>query len=100
WGAKYFAVSTSGSLPSAVRSVPINVVVADNDCEGWGSLCSSGTGNLPLGSGTRSDFQWASATATATLPNTTSTTSWTSFMTSANGPVGFTVTGSYRWVMV
>lgn len=100
WGAKYFAVSASAALPSAVRSVPISVVVADDDCEGIGSLCTSGTGNLSVGSGTVSDGQWATATFTATLPNTTTTTGWTSFISTVNGPVGFTMTGTYRWVMV
>ncbi len=100
WGAKYFAVSTTGALPTAVRSVPISVVVEDDDCEGIGSLCNSGYGDLSVGSGTVSDSQWATASVTANLPNTTTTTAWTSFMTSVSGPVGFTVTGSYRWVMV
>ena len=52
------------------------------------------------GSGTLSDLQWATATVTATLPNTTTTTQWTTFITSVSGPVGFIATGSYRWVMV
>jgi hypothetical protein len=97
---KYFALTTKAALPSAVRSVPINVVVLDDDCEGIGSLCSGGTGDLSVGSGSTSNYQWATATATATLPNTTTTTPWTTFITSANNPVGFIVTGSYRWVMV
>lgn len=97
---KYFPINVSAALPSAVRSVPIHVIVNDDDCEGIGSLCNSGTGDLSTGSGTRSDQQWATATVTATLPNTTTTTTWTTFISSAKNPVGFIVTGSYRWVMV
>jgi hypothetical protein len=100
WGAKYFALTNTVALPSAVRSVPIHVIVADDDCEGIGTLCSSGGGDLTVGSGTVSDTQWATASVTANLPNTTTTTAWTSFVTTVNNPVGFTVTGSYRWVMV
>jgi hypothetical protein len=100
WGAKYFPLTTDAALPSAVRNVPISVVVSDDDCEGIGSLCTSGGGDLTLGSGTVSDHQWATATVTASLPNTTATTGWTSFLQTVNSPVGFTVTGSYRWVMV
>jgi hypothetical protein len=100
WGPKYFAVSASAALPTAVRSVPISVVVSDDDCEGIGSLCTSGVGDLAVGSGTQSDAQWATATVTAKLPNTTTTTPWTTFLTTVNGPVGFSVTGMYRWVMV
>jgi hypothetical protein len=100
WGPKYFPVTTAAALPTAVRSVPINVVVSDDDCEGIGTLCSSGGGDLTVGSGTVSDLQWATASVTATLPNTTTTTAWTPFLTTVNNPVGFTVTGSYRWVMV
>jgi hypothetical protein len=96
----YFPLTTSAALPSAVRSVPIHVVVSDDDCEGVGSLCNSGLGDLSVGSGSTSDLQWATATLTATLPNTTTTTTWTSFISSAKSPVGFIVTGSYRWVMV
>lgn len=99
-GAKYFPLTTTAALPTAVRSVPIHVVVADDDCEGIGSLCNSGTGDLSVGSGSTSDAQWATATVTATLPNTTTTTLWTPFISTVNNPVGFTVTGSYRWVMV
>lgn len=97
---KYFPINVTAALPSAVRSVPINVIVSDDDCEGIGSLCNSGIGDLSTGSGTLSDQQWATATYTATLPNTTTTTTWTNFISSAKNPVGFIVTGSYRWVMV
>ncbi|MFN7149924.1 MAG: hypothetical protein ACK4V6_10635, partial [Microthrixaceae bacterium] len=99
-GSKYFPLTTSAALPSAVRTVPIHVVVSDDDCEGIGSLCTGGLGDLSVGSGSNSDAQWATATFTATLPNTTTTTQWNSFISSANSPVGFIVTGSYRWVMV
>ena len=97
---KYFPLSTTGALPTAVRTVPIRVILADDDCEGIGTLCSSGGGDLVPGSGTLSDLQWATATVTATLPNTTTTTQWTTFITSVNSPIGFIATGSYRWVMV
>lgn len=100
FGAKYFSLTTTAALPTAVRSVPIHVVVVDDDCEGIGSLCDSGLGDLSVGSGSNSDTQWATATVTATLPNTTTTTLWTPFISTVNNPVGFTVTGSYRWVMV
>lgn len=96
----YFPLTTTAALPSAVRSVPIHVVVSDDDCEGIGTLCTGGTGNLAVGSGSTSEAQWATATFTANLPNTTATTPWTTFISGVNNPVGFIVTGSYRWVMV
>lgn len=98
---QYFTISTTAALPTAVRSVPISVVVADDDCEGIGSLCTGGTGNLPIGSGSNDEAQWATATHTANLPATTVSTPWTSFLSSTTGgPLSFAVTGQYRWVML
>jgi len=97
----YWEVDASAALPSAVRSVPIHVVVSDDDCPPVGPLCTFGLGDLAVGSGSvTSEGEWATASFTANLPNTTTTTLWTDFITSVDGPVGFIVTGSYRWVMV
>jgi hypothetical protein len=96
-----FTIDAAASLPTAVRSVPINVVVSDDDCPPVGPLCTAGLGHLSVGSGSvDGESEWATATYTATLPNTTITTSWTDFDASVAGPVGFRVSGSYRWVMV
>lgn len=97
----YFPVTAEAALPSAVRSVPIHVVVSDDDCPVIGPLCTFGLGDLAVGSGSVSgEGEWATATHTATLPNTTTSTPWTDFISSTDGPVEFIVTGSYRWVMV
>jgi hypothetical protein len=92
-------VSAQAALPSGSQR-PDQRRGRRRRLRGIGSLCTSGTGNLSVGSGTVPDGQWATATFTATLPNTTTTTGWTSFISTVNGPVGFTMTGTYRWVMV
>lgn len=104
WGPKYFALNVTHTLPNALKNgqttVPVYVTVSDDDCEGIGSICTSGSGDLGITSGTASDGQWAALKINVTLPAGTVGGVGGTFLKTISGPVGFTVTGTYSWVPV